>query len=40
MSILSESAMNMSNDGFVQEVFIDSGSVSNLMGGGISINLN
>jgi len=32
VSILSESTMNVSIDGFVQEVLIDSGSVSNLMG--------
>lgn len=32
VSILSESTMNVSIDGFVQEMLIDSGSVSNLMG--------
>ena len=32
VSILSESTMNVSIDGFVQEVLIDSGSVSNLKG--------
>ena len=32
VSILSESMMNVSIDGFVQEMLIDSGSVSNLMG--------
>ena len=32
VSILSESMMNVSINGFVQEMLIDSGSVSNLMG--------
>ena len=32
VSILSESKMNVSINGFVQEMLIDSGSVNNLMG--------
>ena len=32
VSILSESTMNVSINGFIQEMLIDSGSVNNLMG--------